>query len=34
MFYNVFDYSAKGDCITNNTQTIKVAIEDAAKNGG
>ncbi len=34
VFYNVVDYGANGDGITNNTKAINNAIEDAAKNGG
>ena len=34
VFYNVVDYGAKGDGLTNNTKAINAAIEAAAKNGG
>jgi len=34
LFYNVVDYGAKGDGLTNNTLAINAAIEAAAKNGG
>ncbi len=34
LFYNVVDYGAIGDGITNNTKAINTAIEAAAKNGG
>ncbi len=34
LFYNVVDYGAKGDGLTNNTKAINTAIEAAAKNGG
>jgi polygalacturonase len=34
MFYNVLDYGARGDGITNNTKAITGAVDAAAKNGG
>ena len=34
VYYNVTDYGAKGDGLTNNTKAINTAIEAAAKNGG
>ena len=34
VYYNVTDYGAKGDGLTNNTLAINAAIEAAAKNGG
>jgi hypothetical protein len=34
VFYNVVDYGAKGNGLTNNTKAINAAIEAAAKNGG
>ena len=34
VFYNVVDYGAKGDGLTNSTKAINAAIEAAAKNGG
>lgn len=34
VFYNVFDYGARGDGKTNNTEAINAAIDAAAKNGG
>ncbi|RLD83967.1 MAG: glycoside hydrolase family 28 protein [Bacteroidetes bacterium] len=33
-YYNVLDYGAKGDGMTNNTKAINTTIDVAAKNGG
>jgi polygalacturonase len=34
MFYNVLDYGARGDGLTNNTKAINAAVDAVANNGG